>query len=727
MLVLVLTILGSCLGRFWKASTSLVITLLCVSPSIGLAQSDADSDPDTEADIQKSVLVVDGGAEANPVTLISGINGIPGIDEQSEPTPNATQTMSPAPSPPQLLIPKSPTHDSSTVPMVNELRGDHISSESITTAKAPETEAVGTFATTNQARQGQQTGFAHDQLGGQTPTFDSQNQNGVNFQHSNHFQQSNNLQQTNNFQQPNNLHQQAGSDNSFGGGAITGGMPPIGSASQSATAGSSMQDTPRVSSKWRDAPSVPAGSQIIAGSHIGSPQTSLNNIGQSVGKPVEGNSATAHLQGNSIQSGFDSQSVVQPTGFNQPIQRSQSNVELAKTLIARYALGNFSGTLPGEPIKLVEILRQPISTQQRRPLVHRYWETYYDWATLVASQQYEQWLNRVPVASSQADKSMLEAARVVARNKVLAAEIQLGKSQSGLMQYLTNRGSDFLPLPNDLPLIQKYKTNYELYRSHRLMPTSLRGIDQVLPKTLDLIGKRAEAVRVANLAADQMIAGLSRRQTTLATALEAGRIWRAAEQDLVASVTSYNQAIADYSLTVSQGYQTPEQIVAMLIAKPTNKVNNGQAFQDKAKNQSAGQVLSVGDNRFANQPQNQIQSSGGRQASFGGQQINFGRQSNAGVQQSRFSNDNLAGGFKFNANNSLPPNAQSNTGVNASSAQRQSVSGQFIAPATPVGNPSSTGFGSFGPKLPPQKSVGQGVSSRAAQTPFGPGTSGFGR
>lgn len=202
-------------------------------------------------------------------------------------------------------------------------------------------------------------------------------------------------------------------------------------------------------------------------------------------------------------------------------------------------------------------------------MVHQYWETYYDWANYVSTQQYQQWLTQIPSLVSSSDKAMLEAAIAVAGNKTLAAEIQLNKSQSGLLQYMPNwRSSDHLPLPNDLPLIQKYKTNYELYRSRQLMPVSLRGIDKMLPKTLELITRRAEAVKLTKVAADQILNGLSTGQSDLTSILEAGRVWRAAERDLVASVVSYNQAIGDYSMSVTGGYQAPEEVVAMLIAKP---------------------------------------------------------------------------------------------------------------------------------------------------------------
>jgi hypothetical protein len=192
---------------------------------------------------------------------------------------------------------------------------------------------------------------------------------------------------------------------------------------------------------------------------------------------------------------------------------------------------------------------------------------------MLSRAEYLNWLNQVPNAGSAPDQALLNAAKSVASDQVLAAEIQLGKSQSKLMDFLPQRApqvgfSDLLPLPADQPLIQKYKTNYDLYQSRQMIPHRLRGVDAMLPKTLELICDRAKTIQLAKSAAEATRHALENRQSNVASLLEAGRLWRSAEQDLIASVTSYNQAIADYSLAIAGGGHSPEQIVAMLIAKP---------------------------------------------------------------------------------------------------------------------------------------------------------------
>lgn len=309
-------------------------------------------------------------------------------------------------------------------------------------------------------------------------------------------------------------------------------------------------------------------SQLSGQNSIPPIQTAPQQFGDSSSRP----SAPVGFNALPVDRSTPVDNQVRPTGFNQITNRSRNPNELARQLLGRYEVGNAPSPLPGRPTSLLEMLRQPIPVSQRRTMVSQYWETYYDWATFLSRAEHLSWLNSIASPSSPADQALLRAAKSAAGNHVLAAEIQLGKSQSRLTDFLPNR-SDLLPLPSDKPLVQKYKTNYELYRQHGMIPTRLRGIDEMLPKTLRLIQNRAETVQLAKTAADNGKQALTSRQSSLATVLEAARIWRAAEQDLVATVTNYNKAIADYSLTIARSNQSPEQIVGMLIAKPKAKTS----------------------------------------------------------------------------------------------------------------------------------------------------------
>jgi hypothetical protein len=386
---------------------------------------------------------------------------------------------------------------------------------------------------------------------------------------------------------------------------------------------------------------------------------------------------------------------------------------MARSLISRYATDNFSGVLPGKPVKLLDLLSQPISIQQRKPMIIQYWTTYYDWTMWVNEQENAQWLNRIPSPSNAAEKAMLDLARVDAKNRVLAAKIQLGKSQSKLVQFFPNWNSQLLPIPNDLPLILKYRTNFEAYQSYRLIPANLRGIEQMLPDTLELIASRAGAVELSKDAADKVLDAVSKRQVSTVVAIEVARQSRFATKDLVASVIRYNQAITDYSMTVARGFQTPEQIVEMLIGKATSNTDNvAQRFNDARQQQRGDQ---------SGMPSGQPAQNTGFPGNSGSPTL-IGSRPNQPSSSSNQPNG-LSPGFN--------PSAFPNSGqAGSNSRQERSVLGGPVAPATPVGqNSGRSSAGMFPPQPPatanqPQPTTQNGV--RAAQSPFGPPI-GFGR
>ncbi len=259
------------------------------------------------------------------------------------------------------------------------------------------------------------------------------------------------------------------------------------------------------------------------------------------------------------------------TSYTTAAAGSESQENLAKQIVDRYSMDNAPDPLPGEPMSLEQMLQQPLPTQNRQPMVSQYWETWFDWASTQNAIAYKEWLSSIPQASSRGDRGLLDAARSAADNEVLAAEIQLGKSQAKLLRFMPTRRSNLNPLPSDLPLVERYETHYELYRSRNLLPAKLTGIDQMLPRTLELIQSRAKTVQMSQAAIKQTLSAYQNRQTPLASVLEAARVWRVSEKDLLASVTNYNQAIADYAMNITRQYTTPEQTAAMLIGAPKTK------------------------------------------------------------------------------------------------------------------------------------------------------------
>ena len=281
----------------------------------------------------------------------------------------------------------------------------------------------------------------------------------------------------------------------------------------------------------------------------------------------------APLRGRPIQNDLRGGAANNQTQRNQAVaslNQSSDKVDRQSIDFARQQLRNLqpgSADQDGTPVRLVEMFLEPLSGNQRKQMVAQYWETYYDMAALKIAVDYEKWLSSVSTSTG-AEAGLLSAAQQMASDGQLAAEIQLGKSQSRLLDFMPNpRPDTFAPLPADEPLVERYVTDYEKYKLVRSLPTSLRGIDPMLASTLKLITRRAKTVSTAKTAAQQAGQAVRNRQIPLASAIAAGQIWRDSQLDMVASTVSYNQAISDFVLTLEPN-RSPEQLTAFMLGAP---------------------------------------------------------------------------------------------------------------------------------------------------------------
>ena len=120
-------------------------------------------------------------------------------------------------------------------------------------------------------------------------------------------------------------------------------------------------------------------------------------------------------------------------------------------------------------------------------------------------------------------------------------------------------------MPENLPLVERYRTSFELFQSRRPMPENLRRIHENLPQFYQLIQTHADATSGSQQVAQQTIVAHNRRQASIPSALEAIRMCRESHQAFFDAVNKYNQEIADYALAVSPLGQPPERVAGMLI------------------------------------------------------------------------------------------------------------------------------------------------------------------
>ena len=360
---------------------------------------------------------------------------------------------------------------------------------------------------------------------------------------------------------------------------------------------SARSSTPMIQRQPSSSPSSFSNSSGPSQSNTGSsrlPQQSSRFASRSGQQPLRGQSADS---GNTLR---NNPSNNQAPLARQSSTRNQSNGKADRDSInfARQQIINIQPTsvdANGTPVRLQEMLLEPLSGSQRKQMVAQYWETYYDLAALKITSDYRDWLDSI--SASGVEQGLLNAAQQMASDQQLAAKIQLGKSQSRLLDFMPNpRPNEFAPLPADQPLVEHYVTDYEKYKRVRSLPTSLRGIDPMLASTLKLITQRAKTASTAKNAADQAGRSVRTKQVSLASAIAAGDLWRDAQLDMVASTVSYNQAISDFVLTLEPN-RSPEQLTAFMLGAPKNDLQSGAANSRSQNTRSAANQQGFPSNR----------------------------------------------------------------------------------------------------------------------------------
>ena len=412
---------------------------------------------------------------------------------------------------------------------------------------------------------------------------------------------------------------------------------------------------------------------------------------------------------NPISSSNDEPNIIVAAGFENEEQsrntrtRGARSRKTAKSIMAQYSIANSNQALPGVPTSLEDMLRTT-DTGSRMNMVQKYWETYFDWATLQNRQQYENWLNKLPTKRVQTDQLLLQTAKSMAKNETLAAEIQLARSQSVLQEISRSNPNEMLPLPLNDPVTSKYITHYDWYATRQMVPPKLKGINEILPRTFQLLTQRAATVGQAEQARDQAQSAYSSGQAGMASVLESGRAWQSGLQSLVATVVSYNKSISDYALTIAPQQKSVSEIASMLVSKPkaisAANMPTPVSRSNVANNQPYGQPArqSVRSNVSSN-----VRSTGPRAI---GPNAGVFRKSQASQQPPVSSTPS-----QFNGGNSLsnptnrPTNPNSNSGFrppardfgNPTGAQRQ----QDVQPG-------SSSYGNFGDTRSAVQSVTQG-------------------
>lgn len=343
-----------------------------------------------------------------------------------------------------------------------------------------------------------------------------------------------------------------------------------------------------------------------------------------------------------------------------PPASTTPNTSVIKSLMMQYSTDNASQPLPGEPVAMQQML-ELTAPQNRAAMVNQYWATYQAWCEYQCSSRYSSELALITPPANPAEKNLLNTAKSIAANELLAAEIQLTKAQSRLQKFMPNTEHDLvLPLPSDNPVVTGYKTHYDYYASRRTIPNEVRNIAMSLPKMQQLITQQAQTAQASQTSMDQIRQFTQGGRAPVSEALYAVRLWSDANKQVVRSVVDYNRSIAVYSMTIIGPGKTMDQLASALVSKPYQlsptlnpavrqatlppEFQRGAVPNVPANNFNSSRQLSPANNgNFGGTP------AGGNGQSFqspsGGSQFNGGVQPmNGGSQFPRDPGNNFRGG-----------------------------------------------------------------------------------
>ena len=363
----------------------------------------------------------------------------------------------------------------------------------------------------------------------------------------------------------------------------------------------------------------------------------------------------------------------------QPTQTQPTDLTAAKQAIAKFSFDANQQLAQGLPIRMGDILQQSAGRVSRSQLIPQYWEVYYDWAQSVSAKHHLDWVSSISSAQRN-DASSIEIAKSNAQNEITFTAIQLGKSQAK-MKSLTGNAQPIVPM--DSPTVTRVKTNYQAFKNRGMIPPKFEGIDATLMQMHALIASRANTVAMAQKNADEAKQLYSRNQSTVDHVLTAGRTWRTAESDFIASVIEYNKAYADYALALPYGRGPIQTVVNMLIVKPTTT--------QSASAQATGGRLNLSNNTGASLVSQSNTSENDYSIPYSSNQPN--QQNGRSAQSLQGQQPNLTssnhGGLRHGSNSTGPRTGQSSNSGQASAAHNLMQNAGQASTPRPAAQPSS--------------------------------------
>ena len=193
-------------------------------------------------------------------------------------------------------------------------------------------------------------------------------------------------------------------------------------------------------------------------------------------------------------------------------------------------------------------------------------KAYWDWTFHCAQQRlYEQQMKRFEtIAAAGEGEARVEVAQALLRVRQRQNELDLTEVRHQLATLALVANTD-LSWPADLPVVGRFRTEYEILFQNRQAPPALEKINLSLPKIWQLLASQAAAVKVLQQSLEQTEEAYQAGETSLVTILADLQQFEEIQQQYLQTARRYNVEIADYVIAVTGQTSSRERLVTMLI------------------------------------------------------------------------------------------------------------------------------------------------------------------
>lgn len=256
-----------------------------------------------------------------------------------------------------------------------------------------------------------------------------------------------------------------------------------------------------------------------------------------------------------------SEGVVTATATSDVID-SEPQELLAQPLIQRLLQQQLALETGQTTVDLHALLARANDSSLRLRVVKAYWE----WTFYCAQQRlyYQQMTGLRAIEVGDEEPSPLDVARALLKVRQRQNELDLTEARHQLATVALVPLAE-LTWPGDLPVVGKFRTEYELLFQNRQAPPALERINLALPRIWQLLASQAAAVEVLGTSLEKTEAAYEAGETSLATILAGWQQLEGIQQQYLATAKRYNVEIAEYVIAVTGQTSSRERLVAMLI------------------------------------------------------------------------------------------------------------------------------------------------------------------